>query len=84
MAVCSSLSLNLAPNVTSQARVYVSHHRNSTSFDASLFTNSSSRRIGFTRLYADLTQIEPDLNEDPVDRWATYGIDQVRHCFELL
>ncbi|KAL9161721.1 hypothetical protein ABFS82_07G039600 [Erythranthe guttata] len=28
-----------------------------------------------TRLFAKLTQIEPDLNEDPKDRWATNGID---------
>ncbi|KAM3326665.1 photosynthetic NDH subunit of subcomplex B 5, chloroplastic [Capsicum chacoense] len=28
-----------------------------------------------TRLYAGLTDIEPDINEDPVDRWRTNGID---------
>ncbi|OIS98843.1 PREDICTED: photosynthetic NDH subunit of subcomplex B 5, chloroplastic [Nicotiana attenuata] len=28
-----------------------------------------------TRLYAGLTEIEPDINEDPVDRWRTNGIE---------
>ncbi|CAA2976253.1 photosynthetic NDH subunit of subcomplex B 5, chloroplastic [Olea europaea subsp. europaea] len=44
--------------------------------------HSSALRIGVnyckirsTRLYAGLSEIEPDLNEDPVDRWRTNGID---------
>lgn len=48
--------------------------------------HSSALRIGVnyckirsTRLYAGLSEIEPDLNEDPVDRWRTNGIDSV--CF---
>ncbi|KAK6161472.1 hypothetical protein DH2020_004853 [Rehmannia glutinosa] len=28
-----------------------------------------------TRLFAGLSEVEPDLNEDPKDRWATNGID---------
>lgn len=34
-----------------------------------------------TRLYAGLTDIEPDLNEDPVDRWRTNGIEMVMFLF---
>lgn len=30
-----------------------------------------------TRLKAALTEIEPDLNEDPVDRWRTNGVHPV-------
>lgn len=34
-------------------------------------------RISSTRLYAaGLSEIEPDLNEDPVDRWRTNGVDE--------
>ncbi|KAL0414422.1 UNVERIFIED_CONTAM: Photosynthetic NDH subunit of subcomplex B 5, chloroplastic [Sesamum radiatum] len=29
-----------------------------------------------TRLFAGLSEVEPDLNEDPKDRWATNGIDE--------
>lgn len=77
MAVCSSslsvLSLNSAPKITSQTRFCFSNRRNSTSLHVYLYGNSSSRS-GFTKLNAGLTEIEPDLNEDPVDRWATYGV----------
>lgn len=44
--------------------------------------NSNSILLKFgmmstTRLRAGLSQVEPDLNEDPKDRWATNGIDEV-------
>ncbi|KAL3626356.1 Photosynthetic NDH subunit of subcomplex B 5, chloroplastic [Castilleja foliolosa] len=29
-----------------------------------------------TKLFAGLSEVEPDLNEDPKDRWATNGIDE--------
>ncbi|KAL0348935.1 UNVERIFIED_CONTAM: Photosynthetic NDH subunit of subcomplex B 5, chloroplastic [Sesamum angustifolium] len=29
-----------------------------------------------TRLFAGLSEVEPDLNEDPKDRWGTNGIDE--------
>ncbi|KAI3469677.1 hypothetical protein Pfo_026340 [Paulownia fortunei] len=33
-------------------------------------------RNSSTRLFAGLSEVEPDLNEDPKDRWATNGIDE--------
>lgn len=30
-----------------------------------------------TRLKAKLTEIEPDLQEDPIDRWRTNGVEPV-------
>ncbi|KAG9152769.1 hypothetical protein Leryth_023565 [Lithospermum erythrorhizon] len=36
----------------------------------------NARRSSSTRLYAaGLSEIEPDLNEDPVDRWRTNGVE---------
>ncbi|PIN21312.1 hypothetical protein CDL12_05987 [Handroanthus impetiginosus] len=33
-------------------------------------------RNSSTRLFAELSEVEPDLNEDPKDRWETNGIDE--------
>lgn len=40
------------------------------------------RKYRLTRLNAaGLSEIEPDLNEDPVDRWATNGVSSVSFRF---
>ncbi|KAI9196236.1 hypothetical protein LWI28_022143 [Acer negundo] len=79
MAVCSSLSvlsLNSVPKNSSEIRVRFSSQRNSTSVHVGLYGNSSGRS-GLTKLNAGgLAEIEPDINEDPVDRWATYGVSE--------
>ncbi|KAI5649338.1 hypothetical protein M9H77_35343 [Catharanthus roseus] len=42
----------------------------------SLSISPKQSKISSTRLYAaGLSEIEPDLNEDPVDRWRTNGVD---------
>ncbi|XP_057476115.1 photosynthetic NDH subunit of subcomplex B 5, chloroplastic-like [Actinidia eriantha] len=39
------------------------------------FNTNCHRKSGYTRLNAaGFTEIEPDLNEDPRDRWATNGV----------
>lgn len=44
----------------------------------SLSISPKQGKISSTRLYAaGLSEIEPDLNEDPVDRWRTNGVDPV-------
>lgn len=37
-----------------------------------------------TRLKAKLTEIEPDLQEDPIDRWRTNGVEPVSLIFQSL
>jgi len=76
MAVSSSLSILLAnpvPKISSNqidtARTRVLSQRT-----LNLYKNLGTRHR-LTRLAAGLTRIEPDLNEDPVDRWATPGVD---------
>ncbi|KAK1362478.1 photosynthetic NDH subunit of subcomplex B 5, chloroplastic [Heracleum sosnowskyi] len=65
-------SLNLVPKFgfkpdpcTSRAKALVQRPLSSVKYG----------RLGLKRLNAGLTDIEPDLNEDPKDRWATNGVD---------
>lgn len=75
MAVCSSslsvLSINSVPKTSSSTacgtRVRVLEQRSLVSVPLKFYRNS-------TRLNAGLSEIEPDLNEDPRDRWATNGV----------
>lgn len=46
-----------------------------------LRTGPGSGRKGSTRLLAGLSEVEPDLNEDPKDQWRTNGIDAVLLMF---
>ncbi|XP_060181033.1 photosynthetic NDH subunit of subcomplex B 5, chloroplastic [Lycium barbarum] len=58
----------------SQLKCSVLSRRNSCSISTKIGIKCSGMRSS-TRLYAGLTEIEPDINEDPVDRWRTNGID---------
>ncbi|KAA8527691.1 hypothetical protein F0562_035440 [Nyssa sinensis] len=77
-ATLSVLSTNSLPKIRStpdscENRVRVSIQRTLSSIP--LESSVSYRRRCSTRLHAaGLSQIEPDLNEDPKDRWATNGI----------
>ncbi|KAF7146279.1 hypothetical protein RHSIM_Rhsim04G0195000 [Rhododendron simsii] len=54
-----------------ETRVSVSMRRNPRSISFGFGAESQGKR-GSTRLNAvGLTEIEPDINEDPIDRWAT-------------
>ncbi|CAK9168520.1 unnamed protein product [Ilex paraguariensis] len=76
----SVLSTNLVPKTCSTkpdpcgTRVRVSGQRNpcSVSFRFSMYHS----RLSSTRLNAaGFSEIEPDLNEDPIDRWRTNGVE---------
>ncbi|KAI8561212.1 hypothetical protein RHMOL_Rhmol04G0320700 [Rhododendron molle] len=57
-----------------ETRVSVSMRRNPRSISFGFGAESQGKR-GSTRLNAvGLTEIEPDINEDPKDRWATNGV----------
>lgn len=61
-----------------ETRVGVSMRRNPRSISFGFGAESQGKR-GSTRLNAvGLTEIEPDINEDPKDRWATNGVSAVR------
>ncbi|QHO48420.1 Photosynthetic NDH subunit of subcomplex B 5 [Arachis hypogaea] len=70
MALCSSLTLSSLPpfsNLTSS--------KSSSPNLQAIFTKSSSRRRRRTFLLnAGFAEIEPDLNEDPIDQFRTNGI----------
>lgn len=96
MAVCSSSSLsvfspNSLPKTSYNSEPSVINVKPSkASYNIRPCANSCSRR-GFRKLNAggELHFIEPDLNEDPVDRWATPGISPVctllnAHCMHKL
>lgn len=86
-ASLSVLSLNSVPKMGSNPdpsvnRVRVLIQRNFGSIPSRFGSNYgklSSRRLNA----AGLSEIEPDLNEDPKDRWATNGISQVRFSLQL-
>jgi len=42
-----------------------------------LYGRNSGKSRSPTKRNAGLSAIEPDLNEDPVDRWRTNGVDPV-------
>ncbi|XP_070014576.1 uncharacterized protein LOC107806759 isoform X2 [Nicotiana tabacum] len=58
----------------SQHKYNVLFRGNQCSISLKIGTKCSGMRSS-TRLYAGLTEIEPDINEDPVDRWRTNGIE---------
>ncbi|XP_075085440.1 photosynthetic NDH subunit of subcomplex B 5, chloroplastic-like [Nicotiana tabacum] len=58
----------------SQLKYYFLFQRNQCSISLKIGTKCSGMRSS-TRLYAGLTEIEPDINEDPVDIWRTNGIE---------
>ncbi|XP_039037466.1 photosynthetic NDH subunit of subcomplex B 5, chloroplastic-like [Hibiscus syriacus] len=65
-APLSVVSVNWAPKIS-----FKKLEKREREVDFKLLRN----RISFTRLSAaGLSEIEPDLNEDPVDRWATNGV----------
>lgn len=76
MAVCSSPSIfstNSVPKIRSNSpelRITVSTQR-------SLGHGVSGKRTWRRLNAAGLSEIEPDLNEDPVDRWATNSVSPV-------
>ncbi|XP_059632426.1 photosynthetic NDH subunit of subcomplex B 5, chloroplastic [Cornus florida] len=80
-ATLSVISTSSVPKITcnksdscgNKVRVSIQRNPDSITFR---FTRNYSRRRSPTRLNAGLTEIEPDLNEDPKDRWATYGVSQ--------
>lgn len=78
----SLLPLNQAPKLGSNPEPHVTRVRSPIKRGSGLAVPSKNgpsywrlRRLNA----AGLTEIEPDLNEDPKDRWATNGISQV--CF---
>ncbi|KAL9408216.1 hypothetical protein AB3S75_046716 [Citrus x aurantiifolia] len=84
MAVSSSslsvLSPNSVPRISpkqSEINARLSNPQDSASVHVKLFGKSSRRSGSVTKLSAGgkLALIEPDLNEDPKDRWATNGVD---------
>lgn len=83
MAVHSSasvLSVNSVPKLSSylaETRVRVWDQSNKWPVHLRL-TGISSGRCRLQRVYAGLSEIEPDLNEDPVDRWEINSISSVR------
>ncbi|XP_051130400.1 photosynthetic NDH subunit of subcomplex B 5, chloroplastic [Andrographis paniculata] len=75
------LQTNSIPKSFSHDKSSELHQTKRRSFTARI-RHSTSPRIGVhfgrrnpTKLSAGLTEIEPDLNEDPRDVWATNGID---------
>uniref|UniRef100_A0A0F7GYV3 NAD(P)H dehydrogenase 18 n=1 Tax=Pelargonium exstipulatum TaxID=59873 RepID=A0A0F7GYV3_9ROSI len=74
MAVCSSsspsvISVNAAPSIANKIRV--SNQKKTCSFGLQVHKISARNS---TKLKAGLAEIEPDLNEDPIDRWAINSI----------
>uniref|UniRef100_A0A0F7GZF2 NAD(P)H dehydrogenase 18 n=1 Tax=Geranium phaeum TaxID=379952 RepID=A0A0F7GZF2_9ROSI len=68
---CSSLSIVSMPRIGNKGRSRVSIRSNTASFG--LESSKISRRSG-TKLSAGLTQVEPDLNEDPIDYYETNSV----------
>nr|XP_023884550.1 photosynthetic NDH subunit of subcomplex B 5, chloroplastic [Quercus suber]POF22602.1 photosynthetic ndh subunit of subcomplex b 5, chloroplastic [Quercus suber] len=86
MAVCNSLSLSLSvlydnsvPKLSSnpsQTRAKVLMKLKAiASTPTKLYGRNSGKSRSPTKINAGLSAIEPDLNEDPVDRWRTNGVD---------
>lgn len=77
----SALSTHLVPKIQSfQSEPCQTKFRASVRNSPGLFSvriSPKHSRMSSTRLYAaGLSEIEPDLNEDPVDRWRTNGVDE--------
>ena len=86
MAVCTSLSLsviyaNSVPKLSSnpsQTRTKILMKLKAiASTPTKLYGRNSGKSRSPTKINAGLSAIEPDLNEDPVDRWRTNGVDPV-------
>lgn len=72
----SLVSVNLAPKISLNhpgIRFGALNRRDISSVNLNLRRNFG-RRSRLKRLNAGLTEIEPDLNEDPVDRWETNSV----------
>ncbi|XP_015087274.1 photosynthetic NDH subunit of subcomplex B 5, chloroplastic [Solanum pennellii] len=81
----NSLTLSLlstipVPNSVLSTKRSVLFRGNPCSISSKIGTKCGGFRSS-TRLYAGLTEIEPDINEDPVDRWRTNGIDIEDYVF---
>uniref|UniRef100_A0A0F7CYQ9 NAD(P)H dehydrogenase 18 n=1 Tax=Francoa sonchifolia TaxID=23250 RepID=A0A0F7CYQ9_9ROSI len=78
MSVCSSsitvFSPNSVPKQISQCRSGTVRVRVRVSSQKSLSESFRGRRTSTRFNAAGLSQIEPDLNEDPIDKWATNSI----------
>uniref|UniRef100_A0A0F7GZ10 NAD(P)H dehydrogenase 18 n=1 Tax=Geranium maderense TaxID=28964 RepID=A0A0F7GZ10_9ROSI len=78
MAVCSCSSLSVVSansvprfgHKAREARTRVSIRRNAVSFGLDL----KKMRTSGTKLSAGLAEVEPDLNEDPIDYWETNSV----------
>ena len=86
MAVCNSLSLsvlydNSVPKFSSnpsQTRAKVLMKLKAiASTPTKLYGRNSGKSCSHTKINAGLSAIEPNPNEDPVDRWRTNGVDPV-------
>uniref|UniRef100_A0A0F7GXV1 NAD(P)H dehydrogenase 18 n=1 Tax=Hypseocharis bilobata TaxID=253189 RepID=A0A0F7GXV1_9ROSI len=75
LSVISASSVPKISNRACEAKVRVLNQvRNIGSLGLKLNKISSGRSSSSTKLNAGLDVIEPDLNEDPIDRWATNSI----------
>lgn len=90
----SALSITSIPKITAKSEQYTNRIKVSSSNEIcstsisfggiryKSYNNNGCSRKEMRRLNAaGLTDIEPDLNEDPVDRWENSGISNV--CFLL-
>ncbi|KAL0388498.1 UNVERIFIED_CONTAM: Photosynthetic NDH subunit of subcomplex B 5, chloroplastic [Sesamum radiatum] len=74
----------MAGSLTVSALPKILNHQNSELYKIkrsprpSLFLRNGVKfgKNSSTRLFAGLSEVEPDLNEDPKDRWGTNGIDE--------
>lgn len=81
VASLSVLSVNSVPKFgyVPDARVRVSNEKTVSAINCKFSTRNWRRSSSWKLNAAGLQEIEPDLNEDPKDRWATNSIDEV--CF---
>ncbi|KAL5712419.1 hypothetical protein ACHQM5_014596 [Ranunculus cassubicifolius] len=73
MVVCSSLSSVLSTNSIPKTSIKPNSIRVTASSNNVSF---NKRKLSNTRLNAGLTEIEPDLIEDKIDRWRTNGVEE--------
>ncbi|KAI3756779.1 hypothetical protein L1987_56602 [Smallanthus sonchifolius] len=75
----SALSIASIPKIVAKSqqspnRITISSNTICSTYFGVRYRLSNNSRNGMRRLNAGLTDIEPDLNEDPVDRWDNSGI----------
>ncbi|KAK6254853.1 hypothetical protein SCA6_016158 [Theobroma cacao] len=76
-APLSVVSVNSVPKIRSkkiETRVKVFNQREVSSVHLKLVRNHGGRSRLTILNAAGLSEIEPDLNEDPIDRWATNSV----------